>query len=85
MNNEREKGNASLGQPEPSLVVGPIAVLNFWKRIVETLLFEKYQVQLYCTGEKTRILSKESLSSLKSPGYHVFVTKLEWLRAKHKG
>ncbi|KAM0131326.1 hypothetical protein ACHAP3_006978 [Botrytis cinerea] len=71
--NEREKGNDSVGQPKLSLVIGPIAVLNFWKRMVETLLSENFQAHLYYAGEKTRISSKESLSSLKSPGYHVLL------------
>ncbi|TGO28243.1 hypothetical protein BPAE_0030g00290 [Botrytis paeoniae] len=85
MNNEREKGNGSVGQPKPSLVVGPIAVLNVRKKVVENFLSEKYQVHLYCAGEKTPILSRESLKSLKTPEYHIFVTNFEWLRAKHKG
>ncbi|KAF5874357.1 putative snf2 family helicase atpase protein [Botrytis fragariae] len=85
MNNKRKKGNGDIGQPKPSLVVGPIAVLNVWKRVVENFLYEKYQVHLYCAGGKTPILSKESLKSLKLPQYHIFVANFEWLRAKHKG
>ncbi|TEY83150.1 hypothetical protein BOTCAL_0025g00090 [Botryotinia calthae] len=58
---------------------------EFFNKVVENFLSEKYQVHLYCAGEKTPILSKESLSSLKNPGYHIFVTNFEWLRAKQKG